>query len=808
MKTHIRTDAVAHSAIGNFDIEEQREKLFNSFVLSLLAFSGLANLPAILVGLESGFRPGHWMGLLCFIVYALLFLFREKTSIRSRANAFLIVTYSLQLTSLLTLGVLSSFHGLTILLIASAFVFLGEKEAVLQLLLCLAAYIAMLSQVRADFSLQDASYSIGLTSVAGKAHYFFVTAAIAAISSYLILQHVRILSRFVGDNLRLAEQNDALIQGISEAPDLFALWTGDGKLLFCTEQYSRQLESIGIDDPTGISYEEVLKSMREAGSYDRSPGEVEKWQALRLQDFYSGDAEREYRMASGVWRRSKDKKTSGGLIASFRTDITDLKQAEHQLRAIMDSASERIISTDQFGNILFANSGVESSFGYDVTDIVGVSVYDLFDEVFGQSLRDFLASGREEHAGKFDFLENVAAVRKDGSTFGVSVRSILTRGTGGKQLLLVIYDYAALSSSEQRSKQLREAIRKVDVGLVLVGPAHEIVFSNDYFVELFHGHVQPSEGMHISEISRKLMRSGFWGDLPKPRVVTELNRAYADGGTVEELPTADGRYLQAKFWPLHDGSRIGMLIDETDHLTVKHELVQSAKLASLGEMAAGIAHEINQPLNVIKLAATNLLRANDGAALDSQLIERKLARVTEQVDRASEIVNQMRLFGREAKEEHASADSNTCILHAVGMMEADCRLNNIEVIVDVPEQGSLLAIHPIKLEQVLVVLLSNAKDALVETREVANGRRVHLSALPESNGTFGISVSDNAGGVPGDIIDRIMDPFFTTKSPGQGTGLGLSIANRIVSDANGKLLVKNIGAGARFVIKLPLAESK
>lgn len=808
MKTHIRTDAVARSTIGNFDLGEEREKLFNSFVVTVFLFSILANLPALLVGLEFGFRPGHWMGLLCTIVYALLVLFRKKTGIRSRAHTFQFVTYSLLLTSLLTLGVLSSLHGITILLIASAFVFLGEREAGLQLLLCIAAYIAMLANWDTDFSLQAASDAIGLAGVAGKIHYFFVTTCIAAISSFLILQHVRILSRISGENLRLAEQNDALIQGISEAPDMFALWSGDGKLLFCTEQFSKRMEDRGVDHRIGISYEKLLQSLQEARVFDIEPDEAEQWQALRLQDFYSGDNETEYRTRDGLWLRSKDKKTSGGLIASFRTDITDLKQAEHQLRAIVDSASERIISTDQFGKILFANSGVESSFGYNVDNILGESVYDLFDEVFGQTLRNFLAYSGAEHSEKLDFLEDVIAVRQDGSTFRVSVRSVLTWGSDGNQLLLVIYDYAALSSSEQRAKHFREAIRKVGVGLVLVGPKHEIVFRNDYFAEVFHEYVQPSEGMTITEISRKLIQSGFWGSLTRQSIISELNQAYADGGTVDELATADGRYLQATFWPLHDGYCIGMLIDETDHLTVKHELIQSAKLASLGEMAAGIAHEINQPLNVIKLAATNLLMANDGATLDSELIKRKLARVTEQVDRASEIVNQMRLFGREAKEENASADSNTCIFQALGMMQAECRLNNIEVVVDVPDQGTLLAIHPIKLEQVLVVLLTNARDALVDMREVTSGRRVYVSGSLETNAAFRITVSDNAGGVPEDIINKIMDPFFTTKEPGQGTGLGLSIANRIVSDANGQLLVRNIGAGAKFVITLPLAESE
>jgi PAS domain S-box-containing protein len=232
------------------------------------------------------------------------------------------------------------------------------------------------------------------------------------------------------------------------------------------------------------------------------------------------------------------------------------------------------------------------------------------------------------------------------------------------------------------------------------------------------------------------------------------------------------------------------------------QIIQSSKLATLGEMATSVAHELNQPLNVIRLAAGNIRQKIIKGTADPKYLSGKLKRIEEQTARAAAIIDHMRMFGREAKEHPASIDPRNIVTQALDLMGEQLRLDDIEVVTEFSEDCSSIMGHTIPMEQVILNLLTNARDAMAGSdRESKITLRVF-----ETNKGVHITTEDTGGGIPEDILPRIFDPFYTTKEMGKGTGLGLSISYGIIRDMNGIIVADNIGNGARFEITLPIVK--
>jgi signal transduction histidine kinase len=231
------------------------------------------------------------------------------------------------------------------------------------------------------------------------------------------------------------------------------------------------------------------------------------------------------------------------------------------------------------------------------------------------------------------------------------------------------------------------------------------------------------------------------------------------------------------------------------------QIIQSSKLATLGEMATGVAHELNQPLQVIRLAVANASRRIANGNPDLELVSEKLNRIDSQAQRASAIIDHMRIFGREAKEELQYIDPRTAITNSLDLMGEQLRLKNIEVTTELAQESSLVLGHMILIEQVMLNLLTNARDAIDKN---AGQRKITLRVYEDTEGVY-ITSADTGGGIPEDVLPRIFEPFYTTKDVNQGTGLGLSVAYGIVRDMHGSIVAENVENGAQFTITLPFA---
>jgi PAS domain S-box-containing protein len=245
--------------------------------------------------------------------------------------------------------------------------------------------------------------------------------------------------------------------------------------------------------------------------------------------------------------------------------------------------------------------------------------------------------------------------------------------------------------------------------------------------------------------------------------------------------------------------------DNTEVRRSQQQLTQSAKMATLGEMATGLAHEINQPLNVMRMAIVNVLKRLSIGDVQVDYLTDKLNRIDTQVQRAARVVDHMRVFGRRSEiEQHpfnpAQAIEGTLSLLAEGMRGKGVDLRISETAFEVQVRG-----HVDQLEQVLINLMVNARDALLGKRESNPEFKPWIAVYAERDEqSVRLWVEDNGGGIDERLLERIFEPFFTTKPVGIGTGLGLSVSYGIVENMGGKLSVRNSTEGARFCIELPV----
>ncbi|MEP4149305.1 MAG: ATP-binding protein [Halioglobus sp.] len=796
-------EAVEDSGFSNILIHE-REKIFDNLLAVLIFLSLAANIPATFNWLATGFRPSIFFGYLVSVVCIALLLLRNKIVFRIRVGLFQFTLTTFFISSALFLGYLTPLHSVPVLLTLTALLFLGKKSAILQLTICLTAYLFMLFNIGTPVLESVVSYEVATSSLAFKISYFATTAVACCVVFYAVRKHINILNNFSEKNLSLARENDVLIRAISEAPIGLAIWTSQGRLIFSTKEFDQRVHELDIPSLGELRFDDMVREAIRAKKHRISEEDEANWLAERIEGFYSGTWNHEYQMSDGSIVAATDTKISNGDIVSFRKDITALKQAEDKIRFITDNVSERIMTVDSYGKIAFANAGAELSFGISKSELEGTSVLQLFRGSFKEKIRDLLATRKSGDLHEQEFISNVECVGGDGTPFIVNVRCIPTQNTHGIELLMVIYDYSILTTDELRIKQLHEAIQKIGAGIALVAEDNKLAFFNSSFKSLVASYSQPILGMSFNTLATFLIESAWISSESRVDTVERLKAAYNTRGSEPvEFSTTGGIWLQVSVYHLSDESKLVVLIDVSYAKTLNEQLVQSSKLASLGEMATGIAHEINQPLNVIKLAAHNLESILSSEDSNNEAVGKRIRRILAQVDRAASIVDQMRVYGREAKETSSEANPIVCLNEAVEMVSSELALENIHLTKHEPAHCPSVKIHPIKLVQVLVVLINNAKDAFADNNTVETSRNIVIDIEALDRKEVNISVSDNAGGIPAAIISKVMDPFFTTKDPGRGTGLGLSIASRILTDANGKLLVKNTKGGANFTITLP-----
>ncbi len=272
-------------------------------------------------------------------------------------------------------------------------------------------------------------------------------------------------------------------------------------------------------------------------------------------------------------------------------------------------------------------------------------------------------------------------------------------------------------------------------------------------------------------------------------------------------------YVNIRISPSEYAGKNVLLIttsDITKRLETEQQLIQASKMATLGEMATGIAHELNQPLSVIKTTSSffiSKLRRNED--IDMELLTSMLDKVDRNVDRATRIINHMRQFARKSDSQLCPVDLNNVIQSAFEIFSQQLKVRGIAIKWSMAPSLPQVTGDPGRLEQVFINLLLNARDAIEESRQEGAPGRIEIEdcitiETGQKDAFVFCRLCDTGCGIPQDIKEKIFEPFFTTKEVGKGTGLGLSISYGIIKDCGGRISVHdNRPRGTCFLVELP-----
>ena len=285
------------------------------------------------------------------------------------------------------------------------------------------------------------------------------------------------------------------------------------------------------------------------------------------------------------------------------------------------------------------------------------------------------------------------------------------------------------------------------------------------------------------------------------------------GGTGETIyQSKDGKKIRVLFSASVIQNDIGDfqgVVFMAQDITVQTEAMRAGHMSSLGELAAGVAHEINNPLNSIINFAQILI---DEIEDDGPLTDELLFRIINEGDRVSNIVRSLLSFARESERDKTLVMINKVIQETFALTDIQILKDSISLEVNVPESLPPIYANSQQLMQVFINIINNARYALNQKYPGASPeKKLIITAEPkqvDNDSVIDISFHDTGVGIPAQIIDKVINPFFTTKPAGEGTGLGLAISHGIVTDHDGRLIIKSVeGEFTRVTTRFPLPES-
>jgi PAS domain S-box-containing protein len=485
-------------------------------------------------------------------------------------------------------------------------------------------------------------------------------------------------------------------------------------------------------------------------------------------------------------------------------------------RQLVENVREMVCLYDGTGRVTYASPATRDLLGIDPDEMVGGSPGRfLHPEDADKAWTRFASLLATGSTSRVEF----RMMRPDGQVIWVEMESQLIKNDfpaeGGARVVTSMRDITRRHVAEEN---LRAAKQDIET-LLAAGPAviYRLVADETgrWRLRFVSNNMQDVIGYaHLASWDTGSFRQ-LVDPAAIPRVRATLKHAASSGeGVVEyRFRHQSGNWLwirdRMRRFTRPDGGveLVGHWTDVTQEHAVAEQLAQTAKLAVLGEMAAGMAHELNQPLASISMAAENAIEIlANGRPGDNQAVVCKLERVIAQAQRAGLVIEHMGIFGRQGTGEPVPVWIADAIEGALSIVRAKLARCHVDVRTDVATALPRVMGHLVLLEQVFVNLLSNACDAYVARGDVGDAGPCEIRLAAGIDGDcIHIVVADRAGGVPEAIICKLFEPFFTTKPIGEGTGLGLSISYGIIADMGGTLTVRNEDGGAVFEIRLPVA---
>lgn len=504
---------------------------------------------------------------------------------------------------------------------------------------------------------------------------------------------------------------------------------------------------------------------------------------------------------------------------AYVTEMDRSQRIELEFRAVLNAAVDAVILIDSRGRIELINAAGSEIFGWSEDDLVGRDVAVLMPEPYRsrheEFMRNYIETGQPRIIG---IGREVEALRRDGTVFPAELSVGRIESLEPPHFVGIIRDITVRRNAE-------EALRRSESQLRI---AQELAKLGNYIVHV-DGEGQNYWSPQLFRIigrdpdSPTLNLAAYLDQVVYPADRQRVEQAFKDLDTglrpidVEyriRLPSGGIRYLhhiaQAVRGP--DGRvlrHVGTLHDITDRRHAEDEIRQMqerlthfSRLSTMGEMAAGLAHEINQPLTAIATYARACQRLLESGVDFREDLAGALEQIGNQALRAGEVIRRLRSFVKNREVRREPVDVDRLLDDLITLAETDARHNSVRIRLEKMNRGVQVHADPVQIQQVILNLVRNSIDAMLDVPESL--REIELRMSLTDYGDVNVMVADRGTGIAPEVSAQLSDPFFTTK-PG-GTGLGLAISRSIIRAHGGKLWWDdNPGGGARFFFTLPAA---
>ncbi len=519
-------------------------------------------------------------------------------------------------------------------------------------------------------------------------------------------------------------------------------------------------------------------------------------------------------------------------------DVTERRRAEGALRE-REAMYRNLIETTATGYVIMECNGIILDANLEYVRLTG-----------RVGLADVIGKSPIEWTAPYDLEKNINALRRcgiegmvrgleidyanpDGKIVPVEINATVVDIGGVRRIMSLCRDITQRRHAENELQRLKDHLANIIDSM----PSMIVGMNQRDEVTQWNKQAETQIGISSNDAIGKSVADLLWEFSPWIKHLQEKLKKQMPGSIERVLVCREGKryFYNMMLYPLVTNHEVGAVLkieDVTEQLKIRELLVQTEKMMSLGGLAGGIAHELNNPLGIITQAVQNIERRvspqietnrkeAEEVGVSLELVRRYFEKrevfqfiedIQEATGRAARIVANMLQFSRKSESYHTPESLVGILDRAIELAQSDYSLKNkydfkaIEIVREYEEGVPLVPVAAIEIEQVILNLLKNAAEAMAPDRGVGVPR-ITLRLKRESEYVL-IEVEDNGPGMEEHVLHRIFEPFFTTKAPGIGTGLGLSVSYAIITGNHKGLfdVESSSGNGSRFSIRLPISE--